>query len=74
MTPGGRRPEGVEVDPGSGALLLRLRRDEDGDGEVGTLDPVRTWVLDRGPDGRFAAEARPLIDPALAERIEQLLR
>ena len=74
VTPGNARLEGVEADAGSGSIFLRLRRDEDGDGVVTTLDPARTWVLDRPDDATAGSPARPLIDPALAERMQSLLR
>ena len=49
----------ISEQPGTSMLLLRLRRDADGDGKFTTLDPVEPWVVDPalgGPATRLVPE------------------
>ncbi len=56
---GGQELVSISEQPGTSMLLLRLRRDADGDGKFTTLDPVEPWVVDPalgGPATRLVPE------------------
>ncbi|BAM03967.1 hypothetical protein [Phycisphaera mikurensis] len=67
---GGEQLVSISEQPGTAFLLMRLRRDADGDGRFTTEDPVEPWVIDPARGG----PAERLVPLETVGRLERLAR
>lgn len=67
---GGQRLVSISEQPGTAFLLMRLRRDADGDGRFTAADPVEPWVIDPARGG----PATRLVPLETVDRLERIGR
>ena len=69
-TRGGQELVSISEQPGTAFLLLRLRRDADGDGRFTATDPVEPWVIDPARGG----PGTRLVPLETVHRLERIAR